>query len=160
MPAPERELPRPVVVRLWVHSAPFWSRETFACNPDERLPEGFFDEAVRRAGQRFPEGKYLGTLTDPAGWLVARAVEWDRTRAYIGTALLYDLGERPASSSAPAPEIEEVPVPAPSTEGEILDGAVPGDEGEVPEGSVPADEDEVQLDGGAGEPLPGAPDAR
>ena len=140
-PEPERTLPRPVVVRLWVHSAPFWSRETFACNPDERLPEGFFDEAVKRAGQRFPEGKYLGTLTDPAGWLVARAVEWDRTRAYIGTALLYDLGE-PSAQPAPEPEPEAEPLPDPE-----------GDS------AAPADEDEVQLDGGSGEPLPGAPDA-
>jgi hypothetical protein len=99
-------LPRIAVVRLWVVMAPFWERETYPCKPDERLPEGFFAAAGQRMVERFPDARPLGTLPDPTGWLLGRAVEWDRTRSYGGTALIFDLGESPSESGSSANQLE------------------------------------------------------
>ena len=86
-------MPRVGAVRLWVALAPFWEREAFVCHADDRLPEGFYATAQELVRQRYPNAKLIGPLPDPTGWLLARAVEWDRSRSYVGTALLYDFGE-------------------------------------------------------------------
>lgn len=101
---PER-LPRTAVVRLWLVLSPFWERETWDCRPDERLPEGFFDAARARVEERFPGVEFLGPLPDPSGWLIARVVEWDRTRSHGGTALLYDLRDYAGKTVTSANEI-------------------------------------------------------
>ena len=116
-----RPFPRTAVVRLWVVMAPFWDRETWDCKPDERLPEGFFAAAGARVTERFGQARPLGTLADPTGWLAGRAVEWDRTRSYVGTALLLDLGEDLGRSATSADQLEPE-----------LDGDLPRDDRDPP----------------------------
>jgi hypothetical protein len=145
-PEPEEPLARITVVRMWMVLAPFWDRETFACKPDERLPDGFFDAARERVEERFPGATSRDRLLDPTGWLLGRSVEWDRTRAYLGTALLYDLGE---SASEPVTSIEEPEAPPePSIEDSIGDGDqvegeldrdLPGNDGDPPSGGEPVE---------------------
>ena len=120
-PDRQDDLPRTAVIRLWVVMAPFWERETWECKPDERLPEGFFDAASAQVEERYPGARSLGTLPDPTGWLLGRAVEWDRTRSYGGTALLYDLGENALRSAGSADQLESE-----------LNGDLPGDDGHPP----------------------------
>ncbi len=115
---------RLLVVRLWVELAPFWQEELYRCHPDERLPDGFFDAADRWASHRFPDARSTGPLPDPTGWLVARAVEWDRTRSYLGVALTYVLdGPTDRGRTLPAPSApagDEVQL-----EGEVDDAVEP-----------------------------------
>jgi len=120
-PRPAEPLPRTGVVRLWVVMAPFWERETWDCKPDERLPEGFFAAAEARVAERFPRARLIGPLPDATGWLLGRAVEWDRTRSYGGTALIYDLGESAVESAGSTDELESQ-----------LNGDLPGDDRDAP----------------------------
>jgi len=73
------------VVRLWVRPSKRWESEQNPCWPSERLPDGFLAEAQRRTAQRFDSPGH--PVADRPGWLVGRVVEWDRSRAYLGTAL-------------------------------------------------------------------------
>ena len=132
--APE-PLPRVAVIRLWVVMAPFWERETWDCKPDDRLPEGFFAAAQARMQERFAGATPLGTLPDPTGWLLGRAVEWDRTRSYGGTALLFDMGEVPVESAGSDGGPDGSPEESAGAEHQVepqLNGDLPGHDGHAP----------------------------
>ena len=107
---------RLLVVRLWVELAPFWQEELWACHPDDRLPDGLLEVATDLVELRFPGAKSVGAAPDPTGWLVARAVEWDRTRSYLGLALMYDMqegadaGRTIPTQSAPRRDEDEIEV--------------------------------------------------
>jgi hypothetical protein len=77
---------RLAVVRLWVTPTDRWESEGAACRPEARLPEGWIGAAQDIAAARL-DGD-VERLEDPAGWLVGRVIEWDRTAAYTGSALL------------------------------------------------------------------------
>jgi hypothetical protein len=86
------------VVRLWLQPTPEWDATGIACVARSMLGPSFLAAARARIGERLGAGE-LTVLPDPAGQLVGRVVEWDRSRAYVGTSYLL-------RSSAPDVDLE------------------------------------------------------
>lgn len=75
------------LVRLWLQPAPDWTAVDVSCVPRAQLGPSFLPAARARIRQRFGGGE-ARILPDPAGQLVGRVVEWDRSRAYVGVSYL------------------------------------------------------------------------